>query len=73
MKRLLWSAFWKQSEYVRVLAQATLAVAGRDVADGQLTEVVASHLGLDLNGSEDLAVSIRALKWHDVPCRCRYQ
>lgn len=43
--------------YVRILAQAALAVAGGDVADGQLTEVVAGHLGLDLNGGEDLVVS----------------
>lgn len=49
-------------EYVRILAQTTLTMAGRDVTNGQLTKVVASHLGLDLNGGEDLVVSMIALR-----------
>ena len=42
--------------YVRILAQATLTVAGRDVADSELAEVVTRHLGLDLHCRKDLKV-----------------
>ena len=54
MKRpLLGQLTW----YVRILAERALTVAGGDVANGKLAEVVAGHLGLDLNGGEDLVVS----------------
>ena len=54
MKRpLLGQLTW----YVRILAERALTVAGGDVANGKLAEVVAGHLGLDLDGREHLALA----------------
>lgn len=54
MKRpLLCQLTW----YVRILAERALTVAGGDVANGKLAEVVAGHLGLDLDGREHLALA----------------
>lgn len=54
MKRpLLGQSRW----YVRILAERTLTVAGRDVADGKLAEVVAGHLGLDFDSRKHLALA----------------
>ena len=44
----------QRDEAARVLAKAALAVASGNVRDRELAEVVASHLGLNLNGGEDL-------------------
>ena len=54
MKRpLLGQLTW----YVRILAERALTVAGGDVANGKLAEVVAGHLGLDFDGREHLALA----------------
>jgi len=44
----------QRNEAVGILAKAALTVASRDVADRKLTQVVASHLRLDLHRREDL-------------------
>lgn len=54
MKRPL---FGQSTWYVRILAERTLTVAGRDVANGKLAEVVAGHLGLDFDSREHLALA----------------
>ena len=56
MKRPL-SGQW--TWYVRILAERALTVAGGDVANGKLAEVVAGHLGLDFDGREHLALERR--------------
>lgn len=48
------SSLVQRDEAARVLAKAALAVASGNVRDRELAEVVASHLGLNLNGGEDL-------------------
>ena len=54
MKRpLLCQLTW----YVRILAERALTVAGGDVANGKLAEVMAGHLGLDFDGREHLALA----------------